>query len=72
MKLTETDLEKAIQKAAQKAIDEAFGMMRSKIERAETIDKIIEDVIPRQYSGLARDRMKNLIRKKLNERRNLK
>lgn len=65
--LTEVMIRKTIIKAGKAAISEAIKDLRLKLKRAEIIDKAIEDVIPRQYSGLARDRMKSLVKKYLKE-----
>ena len=75
IKLSDTEIQKKIEellkdkatmkRLTQKAIAEATEILRRRIKRAEKIDRIIEMVIPRRYSGFARDRMKSRVRKSL-------
>ena len=60
--------ETTVRRLAQKAVTEAEDEMRQRIARSEMIDRIIERVIPRQYSGYGRNRMKGRIRKYLREK----
>jgi len=63
--LIKVAIQRAIPKAIKKSVEQAFENLRRKIKQVEIIDKAIEDVIPRQYSGYARGRMKSRIRENL-------
>lgn len=63
--LTEAAIKRAFTKAVKMAISKAIDDLKRRVKRAEMIDKAIESVIPRQYSGYVRDRMKSRIRKNL-------
>lgn len=58
-------MRKLAHKAVTEAIEEASKSLQKKIRRNEIIEKIIEGVIPRQYSGYGRDRMKRRVRELL-------
>lgn len=65
--LTEAAIKRAFIKAAEMAISGAMDDLRQKAVRAAVIDRAIERVIPRQYIGISRIRLKSRIKKCLKE-----
>ena len=65
--LTEAMIQRAFIKAAKMAISGAMDDLRQKAIKGEMIDKAIERVIPRQYTGISRIRLKDRIKKYLRE-----
>ena len=65
--LTETAIRRAFIKAAEMAISGAMDDFRQKAVRATLVDKAIEKIIPKQYIGISRIRLKSRIKKCLKE-----
>lgn len=63
IKINEADFRETIKRA----FDQAFGKWRQKLKKVETVDDVIDGVIPEKYSGHERVRLKDLIKKRLKE-----
>jgi hypothetical protein len=60
-------MRRLMQKAVEEALATGNDEIVRRIERAEKVDRIIEMIIPRRYSGRARSRMVSRVKKYLRE-----
>ena len=70
--LSKAVIQKALIKAVKTVMVEAFRKLRRKLKETETVDDVIDGVIPEKYSGYERTWIMKEVKKRLKENGSIK